>query len=799
MGAGCRADNHGNVHRLLARLAVVLLLLACWLLVSSMVRESPTVDEQSHLFRGAAYLVAGATHFELGHPLLSSALAAVPLLTEPDLQLPLDSSYWSDGDWTLSGDAFLWRINQNPQRLLFLGRLPVVWLTLLLAALTYRWGRELGDELVGFGALALLALDPNVLAHGRLITGDLPMTAFFVLAVYGFWRWSQNGSPSSLLLCGLGLGFAAASKYNALLILPVLAVLAGILAVDRRSWRPLGAAVVAAGIGWVAVWAVYGFELRPLPGGAFWDDLAWLLKYLPKPHGAYLAGHYSTTGWWYYFPIAFVAKTPWPTMFVAGCAIALVVRDRWLAFRALGEGEARPPGWAVSLAAGLPHLSLVLPVLAYSAASLFSNLNIGYRHLLPLLPFLALLSAAWLVSPRVGGSRARGLAVGTGSIALLCLITLVAWPHFLAYFNWPIQGWRLLSDSNVDWGQDLPALVDWQRSTGERVKLSYFGTAHPSAYGVEFDALPTWSPGAEQSPPSRQAFDPDDPAPGWYAISVTNLHGMVLGDDRDTFAWFRQIEPQESLGGSIFLYYVEPRGDAADVAFSGLRPGDIVPQLAAEWDTNDVRPRWFDASASLIWPANGGWLAVAVDQTPDALLEPWWPVGPHREAAGQLVLSVDAAPAFDWPGVDTDVGGILTFRGYRRLDAPSGRVTMLTAWEVQQATERPLQIFVHALGGDGQIVGQWDGLDVDPTSWRPGDVFVQLHRFSWEDASPQRALVVGVYDGATLDRLSGSVLVRCCARTLYPLQGPRATETLSKMKGWAYRIESSRCGCACLR
>ncbi|MCA9957611.1 MAG: hypothetical protein KC443_01170, partial [Anaerolineales bacterium] len=90
--------------------AVLLMWLAFALLLSSAVQKSATVDEQSHLFRGVAYLKTGATHFLLGHPLLASSLSALPLLTEPNLQLPVNEPAWTAGDWSLAGDAFLWRL-----------------------------------------------------------------------------------------------------------------------------------------------------------------------------------------------------------------------------------------------------------------------------------------------------------------------------------------------------------------------------------------------------------------------------------------------------------------------------------------------------------------------------------------------------------------------------------------------------------------------------------------------------------------------------------------------------------------
>lgn len=724
-------------------LTVFLLLIGFGLMTSSAVRKSPTADEQSHLFRGVAYLKTGATHFRLGHPILGGVLTGLPLLTEPELRLPVDDPSWAAGNWSVAGDLFLWQINANPQRLIFLGRLPVIWLTLLLGALVYRWGREMGGDRAGVLALALLLLDPNLLAHGRLVTNDLMMTAFFTLAVYGYWRWARDNCLGSLVLAGLGAGLAGATKYNAGFLLPVLGVLGLALAFRRQTWKPLMALVAAATIAWSVIWAVYGFACRPLPGGAFWDDLQWILTYFEKSHGGYLAGRYSAEGWWYYFPVAFLLKTPLPTLLLLGLAAWHVAPAIFRLLRGI-----EPPGRNRAPFSQLAFL--LVPATLYFAASMASNLNIGYRHLLPILPFLALFVAAVLA--RTYGPFVRFLPV------IPLLIALFVWPDYLSYFNMlaggSAGGWRILSDSNVDWGQDLPALADWQRESGERVKLSYFGMAHPSAYGVQFDPLPTWSPGPEQGDPSCRSFNPADPAPGCYAISVTNLHGAVLGENRDAFAWFRGREPLERLGGSIFIYRVEARGEPVNVAFAGLRPEDLDPQLLL-WQTNDVRPRCFDARTSFLWPAGGGWLLRAADQIPDPTL-PFWPDDPAAQAPGQALYQLGSPPELFLQGEPADLGGVLEFLGYQR----PGEVALLTAWRVLSPTDRPLKIYVHALDADGAIVGQWDGLDVAPALWQQGDIFVHLHRFRVADQLPVVELAIGVYDGETMDRLAESLILR---------------------------------------
>jgi hypothetical protein len=143
-------------------------------------------------------------------------------------------------------------------------------------------------------------------------------------------------------------------------------------------------------------------------------------------------------------------------------------------------------------------------------------------------------------------------------VVWLALNTLCIYPHFLAFFNavagGPDNGWRVLVDSNIDWGQDLKGLKAYMDDHQiERVKLSWFGSAYPERYGIAHDPLPgvgfpsyfdLWS-----DPP----FDRNNPEPGIYAISVTNLVGSVF-PDHEIYAWFREREPAAKVGYSIFIY-----------------------------------------------------------------------------------------------------------------------------------------------------------------------------------------------------------------------------------------------------
>jgi hypothetical protein len=176
--------------------------------------------------------------------------------------------------------------------------------------------------------------------------------------------------------------------------------------------------------------------------------------------------------------------------------------------------------------------------------------------LLPIFPFIfifigQLAQASWRLRPKY----ALAIAILLG---WLIVGTLTISPHYLAYFNelagGPENGYRVLVDSNLDWGQDLPGLREYMKDHNiASVKLAYCGTADPGAYGIDYELLP-----GLPHPWWKYSNDPEvivDPGPGVYAISATALQGARF-QNPDVYAWFRERRPDAVIGYSIFIYQV---------------------------------------------------------------------------------------------------------------------------------------------------------------------------------------------------------------------------------------------------
>ncbi|MFZ1400960.1 MAG: hypothetical protein WAS33_28915, partial [Candidatus Promineifilaceae bacterium] len=404
-------------------------------------------------------------------------------------------------------------------------------------------------------------------------------------------------------------------------------------------------------------------------------------------------------------------------------------------------------------------------------------------------------------------------------LALLWVVIESAWlhPNYLAYFNQvaggPGNGWRVAVDSNLDWGQDVAALAAYERTDlPEPYQVAWLGSVPLAVYGIENGRpMPIWPHGREE--PLTDPFYPPMPAAGTYVLSATQLQGVYL-KNTDRFAWFQEREPADRIGYSLFVYDVPATGPAVGLALSGIGPAMIAPgDYAAAFQSNDVRPRWFDARTSLLWPAGGSalvWTAVGDGHLPqNPLLKSLYPasglaLAGVQELDGQiwrygLYQWDDAflADALNRPPVTADFGwspeavvGAADWAEQRQLlpDRPifaetfalsgyqiavtEAAVELLGFWEVQQPPQDEVKIFVHLLDENGQLISQHDGLDVTWQGLQPGDAFAQLHTIPLpaDLAAGSYALQLGLYhtdDGARLPlAVAGTATDRVLLQTI---------------------------------
>ena len=554
------------------------------LVVGSYRLESTTMDEPVHLLAGYTALRLRDYRVDPEHPPFLRMWAALPLLAMPEINLDTNRVDWrKDNQWSFS-HQFLYEDN-DADHLLYRARFMIALLGVLLGILVFCWARELFGFWPAVIALGFYCVEPNLVAHSGLVTTDLGATCFIFGTVYFAWRSSRNFGFGNLL--GLATFFALAhiSKYSAVLLGPIVFLLLLSRALSGAPWpcrlvpqklitsrRRKALLVVLTTVGLLAtaygaLWGAYAFRYAPTPRGAGRFVTAekakdlfpraarlvrWVEDYRLLPNTCvqgfaimttgtqskmgYLLGQRSVKGWWYYFPVALLVKTPLALLTLSIAGLMLCVA-RWKT-------------------APLDLAFILGPPAVYFGIAMAGHLNIGLRHVLSIYPFVLLLagSAIAVLSTATRPAKRRRRLV----LAVLCLAQLVefgaVYPHCLAFFNasigGPRQGAKYLVDSNLDWGQGLKQLGRWMVDHHVRhINLSYFGNSDPAYYGIDYTPLPS-------SPFSDLELIPRPRLPGYVAVSATNLRGAYMFE-RHFYEPLWERKPIAVLGYCIYIYWVE--------------------------------------------------------------------------------------------------------------------------------------------------------------------------------------------------------------------------------------------------
>ena len=558
----------------IAAVCLLLLVLSVQLFLSVR-RESQTWDEANHIFTG----YRSWTHADFGlnpeHPPLLKLLATAPLLWSRPKSPELAGNYFKE-DAFLRGKEFLYQ--NDAEKILSHTRTVAASLTLLTALVLFFGTREMFGKGAAFIALILLTFDPNLLAHGALITTDVGLACFMFLSVFMFYRFVKSPSALRLIAAGVSVGLVLAVKHTGLLILPILFLLAvceiilhrfapdhGKIA--RHALRSLGSFVLIAVIGCVVLWSFYGFRYAARPNGlqmnpplaeyvkglkpseAWPISTAARLHILPESYlygladvrltaiyyTSYVLGNVYAHGVWFYFPIAFLIKSTIGVLALFLLSLGVIATRR--------------------LKRGREILFLAVPIIFYLLVALTVGMNIGVRHILVVYVFLYVLigGATWALIEK---SRRWAYAVAVLLLAHAAS-SVMAFPNYIPYANefWggPSQTHKYLTDSNADWGQQLKSIKQYLDQRG--VKDCWFlyfaaGVVEPSYYGVPCKPLPTISTLWLNVP-----IEVPTSITGPVFISASNLSGVEFGPGAlDPYGQFKQLEPAAVIDHGVFVF-----------------------------------------------------------------------------------------------------------------------------------------------------------------------------------------------------------------------------------------------------
>jgi len=521
-------------------------------------KTSITTDEVIHIPAGYYSLTAGEYRMNAEHPPLAKMVAAIPLL----FFVPRDTGP-AEGPWNFSerGAHFynhFWNINREAfLSIWFWARTAMLVFTIALGGLLFWATRRWFGSTAAIFAIVIYSLEPTILGHAKVVHTDVPAACMYLLFFVALYAYAEQPILRKAVLLGLVTGLALVTKFSMVVLLPVLAVFF-LFKARQHMKHALAVAVLVV----LTINATYRFRNPPLG-----SDKAWIQTVARQPaqvvqaietfsvilprdflFGIYVVsmhnsggdsssilGQYDYRGWWYYFPVAFALKTPLP--FLVLSIVGLI----WALWR-LKQGD-------YSL------LRPLIPLTIYTALVMTSSINIGVRHFLPVFPFLIMLTGVLLaelcrLKPRFG------IPAAIAVFALMTIDAIRTSPYYLSYMN-PLKGgmpgWRLLSDSNVEWGDAVPELVQFLKERGiSRVSGALLGGRLTLRfYGIEFVDL--------FAPPPR-------PETEYVALGASFLNGSTVaygdstngrGTEQERINFFdayRKLKPIAIFGNSIYLY-----------------------------------------------------------------------------------------------------------------------------------------------------------------------------------------------------------------------------------------------------
>ncbi len=334
----------------------------------------------------------------------------------------------------------------------------------------YLLAKRLLDERIALIGALILAFDPFILAHSRVIHVDAPLSYFMFLSFLAFLLFLDGGAWKWLILSGLFGGLAGLSKMPAGLLGPILVVTGAIYAlfpppdVSRSlRWKRLIVALVV----WALIAVAAIFALWP----SMWTRPVFTVQSIIR--NLYnISGAHTTTGvFWggwqtdqnpFYYLIVFPYHlTPLTSAgVVAGFAMILA------GLIAYGR---KIDNWLTRI------LPLALGLVVYAVifvAPISSVAKRGDRYILPiffasgLLSALALWWLATLVYKRLphflGWFKAAPIRIVGVAVVLQILFVLFYHPYYLAYYNPVMGGYRTAPYRiNIGWGEGLDLAADY--------------------------------------------------------------------------------------------------------------------------------------------------------------------------------------------------------------------------------------------------------------------------------------------------------------------------------------------------
>lgn len=555
--------------------AALLFIAFAFQLVFHAVRTSVIIDEPAHIMAGYRHWQCADFGINPEHPPLLKLTAAAPLMFKTWEHAPVECGAQMTAKTQMfsTGNNFL--VDNGIDNVVIPARLAAALMSLLLAVAVFFAAREMFGAWEALIALAILAFESNLIAHGSMVTTDMTLSATAFIAVYTLYRYCKQQSWQRFFVCGVAVGLMLAAKHSAVVFIPVLFCLLIADAVIYRGiglsrpvklWRTIGTFAGLFLVGLVLLWAFYGFRhaaipsttaetisvsdyikengrpemVRSLPARV--TELIGQTRTFPESYvlgmadviawgsrNTWIFGENYATGRWWYFPLAFSVKSSLALLILLpiGLVFAVSARDK-----------------------RREMMFILIPAFVFFAVAMTSSFTTGVRHILPTYAFFiitAAVGAVWL-APRFPVLKAALPLI----LVFHAAATLRAAPYYLAFSNALWGGYenthRVFRDSNVDYGQSLKAVNEYLER--ENITDCWFAAFNHR------ELVNAIQP-CRVLPSALRIIVPQnviDPVPqvidGTVLVSVNELPPRGADD----YVPFTRTEPVALIGGNTFVY-----------------------------------------------------------------------------------------------------------------------------------------------------------------------------------------------------------------------------------------------------
>jgi 4-amino-4-deoxy-L-arabinose transferase-like glycosyltransferase len=530
-----------------------------------------TSDELSHISSGYYYLKTGRYFINPEHPPIVKDIAGLPLLflnpvlpeISDNLNLNSEFTRWnypfesyimpkslevgnSQWDW---GRLFLFNPDNNPDYITFWSRFSVILFNAILLLILYFvlskiWGKR--ASLIG---LFLIVSSQFVIAMSSLVIMDFTSSILIMIAAACFTIYLKNYAENKkiiswFLLSVLFTSLALLTKFSVVILFPAL-FSGGLFFIIfvKKSWKEIFRYIVRFSLFTIlvafAISVFYYLHVRnmsqdemimqvvqtypqelPYFGAEILASLVLgspitrgLVEYIigiimvggrmssALQHTYFMGGVYDSEGAGpLYFPILFLTKLSLGTL-------ALIFMSFFLALWKFISSKVDLKNRFIEFIKNPLSLLIFIFSYIYLVTTFSSNLQIGLRHIMPVIVAIILLAARGIDLNwdfRLFHILRTKLVFYIFALAVIISV-LASFPYYLSYYNvfagGTKNGYRIATDSNYDWGgQDVKRLAKWAKDNNinkiyahifTNVPLQYYlGTGY-EPYNIEWGWIPT--------------------------------------------------------------------------------------------------------------------------------------------------------------------------------------------------------------------------------------------------------------------------------------------------------------------